>query len=200
RERAEQSLQRARDMLEHTFQRNPEPMLVVDHPSGVVRDANPALLALLGETEERVVGQPLRALGRHVPLDRLKQIARAIDAQGGIDGLPADVTPSTGGVARPCLISAERMDVGGQHVVLCIVRDVSEVMARDAMCREGYQRLHDELPSETDTLLPADDADERLREFTRAVAHDLRAPLLAIQGFVGLLRERLSLGHTAEAL
>lgn len=200
RQRAEQSLQRARDMLEHTFQRNPEPMLVIDHPSGVVRDANPALLALLGETEARVVGQPLRALGRHVALDKLKQMARAIDTQGGIDGLPADVLPSSGDLPRPCLISADRMEVGGQHVVLCIVRDVSDRMASDAAFRQGYQRLHDEHPPEVDTLPPGDDADERLREFTRAVAHDLRAPLLAIQGFVGLLRERLNLGHTAEAL
>lgn len=49
-------------------------------------------------------------------------------------------------------------------------------------------------------MSPTDHGEDRLREFTPAVAHDLRAPLWAIQGFMGLMRERLQLGHTDEAL
>jgi PAS domain S-box-containing protein len=202
REAAERSLRRAEELLEHTFQRNPEPMLVVDHRSGIVQDANPAVAALLGLAEHAVVGQPLRALAHHIGMDALKRMARAIDLDGLLDALPVTVTRA-GGEQRACLISADRMRVGELTIVLCIVRDVTERMAQDPVFRQGYP-LHDELAQARrdapDSVPPSEPGEDRLREFTRAVAHDLRAPLLAIQGFMGLMRERLQQGHTEEAL
>lgn len=203
REGAERSLRNAEDLLERTFQRNPEPMLVVDHHSGLVQDANPAVAALLGLAEDQVVGQPLRALAHHIGLDTLKRLARAIDLDGLLDALPVTVT-RVDGQQRACLISADKMRVGELTVVLCIVRDVTERLAQDPVFRQGYEILHDELAQAQreapESVPPADPGADRLREFTRAVAHDLRAPLLAIQGFMGLMRERLKLGHTDEAL
>lgn len=206
REAAERSLRRSEELLDRTFQRNPEPMLVVDHHSGLVQDANPAVAALLGLTEAQVVGQPLRSLAHHIGMDTLKRLARAIDLDGLLDALPVSVT-RTDGQQRACLVSADKLRVGELTVVLCIVRDVTERLAQDPVFRQGYQTLHDELEQAQreapETVPPSDSAppgDARLREFTRAVAHDLRAPLLAIQGFMGLMRERLKLGHTDEAL
>ncbi len=203
RELAERSLHRSEELLERTFQRNPEPMLVVDHASGLVQDANPAMAALLGLPEGQVVGQPLRALAHHIGMDNLKSMARAIDLEGLLDALPVMVTRSDGR-QRACLISADKMRVGALTIVLCIVRDVTERMAADPAFREGYQALqamNEQARSEApDTLPPLEPGEERVREFTRAVAHDLRAPLLAIQGFMGLMRERLEQGHTEEAL
>jgi PAS domain S-box-containing protein len=203
REAAEHSLRRSEELLEHTFQRNPEPMLVVDHRSGIVQDANPAVAALLGVAEHEVVGQPLRALAHHIGMDVLKRMARAIDLDGLLDALPVTVTRA-GGEQRACLISADRMRVGDITIVLCIVRDVTERMAQDPVFRQGYQTLHDELAQARrdapDSVPSGEPGEDRLREFTRAVAHDLRAPLLAIQGFMGLMRERLQQGHTQEAL
>ena len=206
RESAERSLRRSEELLDRTFQRNPEPMLVVDHHSGLVQDANPAVAALLGLTEAQVVGQPLRSLAHHIGMDTLKRLARAIDLDGLLDALPVSVTRADG-QQRACLVSADKLRVGELTVVLCIVRDVTERLAQDPVFRQGYQTLHDELAQAQreapETVPPSDSAppgDARLREFTRAVAHDLRAPLLAIQGFMGLMRERLKLGHTDEAL
>ena len=203
REGAERSLRHAEELLERTFQRNPEPMLVVDHRNGLVQDANPAVAALLGLTEGDVVGQPLRALAHHIGLDTLKSLARAIDLDGLLDAMPVTVT-RVDGQQRACLISADKMRVGELTVVLCIVRDVTDRLAQDPVFRQGYQTLHDEMEQARrdgpETMPPGDTGADRLREFTRAVAHDLRAPLLAIQGFMGLMRERLKLGHTEEAL
>jgi PAS domain S-box-containing protein len=203
REAAEHSLRRSEELLERTFQRNPEPMLVVDHHSGLVQDANPAVAALLGLAEDQVVGQPLRALAHHIGLDALKRMARAIDLDGLLDALPVTVTRADG-EQRACLISADKLRVGELTIVLCIVRDVTERLAQDPVFRQGYQTLHDELAQARrdapDSVPPGEPGEDRLREFTRAVAHDLRAPLLAIQGFMGLMRERLKLGHTDEAL
>ncbi|MDP2017863.1 transporter substrate-binding domain-containing protein [Hydrogenophaga sp.] len=203
RKEAERSLRRSEELLERTFLRNPEPMLVVDHASGVVQDANPAVAALLGLPEGQVVGQPLRALAHHIGMDNLKRMARAIDLDGLLDALAVTVTRADG-QRRACLISADKMHVGDLTIVLCIVRDVTERMAQDPVFRQGYQALQEmseQARSDApDTVPPSDPGEERVREFTRAVAHDLRAPLLAIQGFMGLMRERMEQGHTDEAL
>ena len=203
REAAERSLRRSEELLDRTFQRNPEPMLVVDHQSGLVQDANPAVAALLGLAEDQVVGRPLRDLAHHIGMDALKRMARAIDLDGLLDALPVSVTRADG-QQRACLVSADKLRVGEHTIVLCIVRDVTERLAQDPVFRQGYQDLHEELAQARrdapDTVPPTEHGEDRLREFTRAVAHDLRAPLLAIQGFMGLMRERLQLGHTDEAL
>jgi PAS domain S-box-containing protein len=203
RREAERSLQRVQEMLDHTFHRHPDAMLVVDHASGQVRDANEAVGLLLGVGLDTIVGRPLRALDHHIGFDALKRMARAIDLQGELDGLPVTLVRADG-AQRACLVSAQCLQLAGELVVLCIVRDVSERLAQDAVFRLGYEQLLSEAQlADPVTVPPAEGtapADERLREFTRAVAHDLRAPLLAIQGFVGLLRERLRQGHTEEAL
>ena len=203
REAAARSLRRSEELLDRTFQRNPEPMLVVDHQSGLVQDANPAVAALLGLAEDQVVGRPLRDLAHHIGMDALKRMARAIDLDGLLDALPVSVTRADG-QQRACLVSADKLRVGEHTIVLCIVRDVTERLAQDPVFRQGYQDLHEELAQARrdapDTVPPTEHGEDRLREFTRAVAHDLRAPLLAIQGFMGLMRERLQLGHTDEAL
>ncbi|MES2887557.1 MAG: transporter substrate-binding domain-containing protein [Pseudomonadota bacterium] len=200
---AEESLRRSEELLDRTFQRNPEPMLVVDHASGLVQDANPAVATLLGLPEGEVVGQPLRALAHHIGMDNLKSMARAIDLDGLLDALPVTVTRADS-QQRACLVSADKMRVGEITIVLCIVRDVTERMAQDPVFRQGYLALQamneQSLIEAPDTQPPPDGGEERVREFTRAVAHDLRAPLLAIQGFMGLMRERLEQGHTDEAL
>jgi len=203
REDAERHLRRTEELLERTFHRHPDPMLVVDHASGLVQDANPAVADLLGVPGDRIEGQPLRALAHHIGLDTLKRLARAIDHDGLLDALPVTLTRSDG-EQRECLVSADKLYVGDHTIVLCIVRDMTERLATDAVFRQGYQALRSEraaTPAEAgDSVPPVSPGEERLREFTRAVAHDLRAPLLAIQGFMGLMRERLQLGHTDEAL
>ena len=161
RESAERSLRRSEELLDRTFQRNPEPMLVVDHHSGLVQDANPAVAALLGLTEAQVVGQPLRSLAHHIGMDTLKRLARAIDLDGLLDALPVSVTRADG-QQRACLVSADKLRVGELTVVLCIVRDVTERLAQDPVFRQGYQTLHDELAQAQreapETVPPSDSA------------------------------------------
>lgn len=203
REAAELALRQAHDLLDRTFQRHPDPMLLIDDASHQIRDANEALAGLLGVPGDAIVGQTLRTLAHHADRQTLQAMVRAVQTDGLFDGLPLTVTHRDG-TRRACLVHAERLRVGGDSVVLCILRDVSDRLASDPLFREAYIQLRSEF---LDASMPepepepeARTVDDRAREFTRAVAHDLRAPLLAIQGFVGLLRERLAMGHTGEAL
>lgn len=204
---AEQALAEAEALLARSFTQHPEPMLVIDRADGRVRDANAALLALLGVPADHLIGQPLSAQGQHVEAHALAQLVRTLATEGVLDAAPLPIRRADGSV-RECLVSADTMRVGGADQLFCIVRDITEQLARDAALRAGYEALAAVLQAElTQARLALDDAQQglvraegALQAFTRTVAHDLRTPLNAISGFIGLLRQRLLDGHVQEAL
>lgn len=200
---AEGALRRAEELLERSFTQHPEAMLVVERGTSVVRDANPAAHALLGLPPGALIDQPLQRLEQHLPLSALQALTAMLDQDGEIAGLPLRLKLGDGS-ARECLLSADEMQVGDTTQVFCLLRDITETLKHDADMRQGYDALLAELRQTQGELDAARDArvraETRLEDFTLAVTHDLKSPLRAIQGFVGLLRERLLAGHTREAL
>lgn len=193
----------AEALLARVFTANPEPMLIVERASGAVRDANAAVLRLLGLPADEAADRPLRTLAEHVAENTLARLAAALDRQGSLDAVPLRL-PRADGSERACLVSAEPLTIDGVEHVFCIVHDVTDQLVHDAALREGYDTLVAQLESSQQALATARDekarAEGELQAFTRAVAHDLRAPLNAVQGFAGLLRERLRAGRIDEAI
>ncbi len=199
---AEGALQRAEELLERTFAHHPDPMLIVDRASAVVRDANAALLALLGAPAESVIGRSLDSLAQHIDAEALQPLVQSLDGAGLLDAVPLRLRRADGRV-RDCLVSADVLDIDTVAHVFCIVRDITEQLANDAALRQGYDALVLELAQSRRELDAARAGQARaegsLHEFTRSVAHDLKTPLVAVLGFAGLLRQRLLAGHVQEA-
>jgi PAS domain S-box-containing protein len=200
---AEGALRRAEELLERSFTQHPEAMLVIERGSAIVRDANAAAHALLGLPASSLIGQPLPKLGQHLPEAAVQALAATLDLEGEITGMPLRLRQADGST-RDCLLSADEMQIGESRQVFCLLRDITETLARDAEMRHGYDTLLTELRGTETELDRAREAraraEQRLEDFTQAVVHDLKSPLRAMQGFVGLLRERLLAGHTREAL
>jgi PAS domain S-box-containing protein len=202
REAAELALRHAEGLLERSFAHHPDPMLFVEHGSGVVRDANAAMLALLGVDPDALIGTDLQRLDRHVDAAMLAQLVTSLETEGALDAVPLRLHRADGD-ARDCLVSADRFAIGAVPHVFCIVRDITDQLAADRTLRAGYDALAAQLEqSRTEIVAAHADrirAEGALEEFTRAVAHDLKTPLNAVQGFAGLLRRRLQSGHVEEA-
>ena len=192
---AEASLQRAEGLLERAFTHHPDAMLIVERGSGVMSDANDALLSLLGVTADDLVGQTIDSLQQHVDASALEQVVQLLEGDGALDAVPLRVQRADG-AERDCLVSADRIAIDGAAHVFCIVRDITEQLAHDAALRLGYDALSAELAQSRRELDAAREgrarAEGSLQEFTRTVAHDLKSPLNAVTGFAGLLRERLA--------
>jgi len=200
---AEAAQQEAETVLLHSFAQHPDPMLLVERGSSLVRDANAALLDLLGLQADQLIGQPLQALGGLVDAGALQRLVQSLAEAGRLDAVPLQLRRADG-TPRDTRVSADVLSVNGADHVFCLVRDITEQLAHDAVLRQGYDILAAQLQlahHERDHALSRQAlAEDRLHEFTRVVSHDLKTPLNAVQGFAGLLRQRLQAGHVQEAV
>jgi PAS domain S-box-containing protein len=185
---AEASLQRAQDLLGRAFSHNAVPMLVVGEHGGAVSDLNTAMCELFGVEASALLGRPLREQHHHLDPTVLDQLARLLDSEGALAAVPLRLTRADGTV-RDCLVSADRMTLDGSAQLFCVLQDITPQLEANAALKREYDALAQALSA----------AREELQQFTRVVAHDLKAPVRAVQGLAGLLRERLRAGHVDEA-
>ena len=146
-------------------------------PDLSIRAANPRLSTILGCTPEELAGRPLPEIVH--PEDRpntTADVARIVE--GGLSGYEAERTlVRSDGAPVPALVtmSAVRDDDGGLDGFLGSVFDETErVEARRALEAANAE-------------LAAANAD--LTGFAGVVAHDLKSPLVGINGFAQLLRK-----------
>ncbi|HQN09445.1 MAG TPA: ATP-binding protein [Thermoanaerobaculia bacterium] len=193
--RVNAEVREARDHFRRLLDTIPDAVLMTRVSDGICRDANEGFEALTGYRRDEIVGRSSTELGVWVdPRARDRVFERALESDATrdleLEGRRRDGTPFVGSV------SARRVDVRGEPHVLSVVHDVTgRYAAREALQRSdreirelnaGLERRVAERTAE----LTAKNAE--LEAFVHSIAHDLRAPLRAIEGFSGILEEEHS--------
>ena len=190
--RVNAEVREARDHFRRLFDTIPDGVLMTRLSDGTCRDANAGFEALTGLRREEVVGRPSSELGvwvdpgaRGAVLERIRESGPVRDLE--LEGRRCDGTPFVGSV------SARLLDVRGEPHVLSVVHDVTDRnAAREALersareIRELNAGLERRVAERTAELTAKN---RELEAFVHSIAHDLRAPLRAIDGFSGLLEE-----------
>lgn len=190
--RVNAEVREARDHFRRLLDTIPDAVLMTRVSDGICRDANAGFETLTGFRREEVVGRSSTELGIWSdPRARDRVLERARDSEAvrdlELDGRRRDGTPFVGSV------SSRLVDVRGEPHVLSVVHDVTarnadrESLERSAReIRELNACLERRVAERTAELT---DKHEELEAFVHSIAHDLRAPLRAIDGFSGILEE-----------
>ena len=137
------------------FENNPDLVLFQD-ASGVIIDANPAYLHILGKTREEVIG---RLFSDFLPKPLRKLFAQKLHEAFEGHKVQFDVEVQFVGSAQPLMFSVTKVPlvvagaITGVHAVL---RDMTEVYTSHQVIREQAQRLNTIFESITDAFFLLD--------------------------------------------
>lgn len=148
------------DLLGAILDGAPDPVVAIDS-GGRLRYANPACHALFGT-------DPAELLGRHVS-ELMQAHAPAQDAGAGVRRGHVELRLATGEIGW-FSYTAQRMELAGATGGVAVV-----------FLRDETERRRDELRLSRHN--------DELEQTIRALAHDLRSPLVSVLGFSRLLRE-----------
>ena len=168
---------------------------LVDPDTRKILDVNPFLLNLLGYTHEEVVGRELFEIGLLRDEAANRAAFQELQAVGHIryDDLPLQTRDGrTIAVEFVSNVYSE----GNQQVIQCNIRDISARKKADALLKAAELKLARHA-ADLEAMVRTRTAElqlsnTQLEVFVFSIAHDLRAPLRAMQGFDELLVEEHS--------
>lgn len=165
RKRAEERLWISENRYRRLFEATTDGILIVEPESGVVSDANPSLIELLGTTREQVLGQELWQIGLLTDQEAQREFLELVKKQrtARTEAVLQDQT-------RFVEIVSTVFRANGHDILQCNVRDITERYQAEVELKEL----------------------EKQREaFIGLVTHELKNPLTALQGNVQLAHRQL---------
>ncbi len=160
-------------------------MALLDSHDRIVA-ANPALAAILGETQQSLVGKSLDE--QFADADHPFRMDEGQSVQGDVRRTTRHLRRGDGEIRHAQLTFSPVPGEVGQDVVgLVQVEDATERLRAEAQVYALNRSLEARVAERTRELTQAN---EELESFAYTVSHDLRAPLRSIGGFSRLLQER----------
>lgn len=167
------------------FEAAQDGVLIVNSDTGILEDANPFLIQMLGYSHDELLGKQLWEIGLFKDLNENKSAFEKLKNEQYIryDNLPLETKR---GKAIWVEFVSNVYPVDGIPVIQCNIRDISERKQAEDKIKKLNTELEERVLSRTMQLKKAN---EELEAFTYSVSHDLRAPLRGIIGFTAILEE-----------
>ena len=172
RHRAEEALRLSEARFATAFRASPDAILITSLPGGRILEVNDGFCQITAYDHDHVVGRTTTELELWHDLGERDRMFDHLQVDGRIRDFELQVRRATGEV-RHCVLSAEVIEVADDPCLLSVVRDVTE-----------REKVFHELESKN----------AELERFTYTVSHDLKSPLVTIEGFLGLLEQDAAKG------
>jgi PAS domain S-box-containing protein len=138
--RAESRVRLSEEKFAKAFWASPNGLSITRVADGLIYEANPSYLAMMGLTRDEAIGRSSLELGLYVdPADRRRGIEQ-LERDGRFSDFELRVRDRAGNV-RLLRVAAEMIEVDGEAAMLTIHRDVTEQQRVDAALRDSEERL-----------------------------------------------------------
>lgn len=170
--RAEEALRESELRYRRLFEAAKDGILILDAETGTISDANPFSAVLLGFSHEQLLNMKLWEIGAFKDFIANQEKFKELKERGYVryEGL---ALAASGGRELFVEFTSNVYTVKGRRVIQCNIRDNTE--RRRAELEKG--KLITELAEKT----------KEIESFLYITTHDLRTPLVNIQGFSGNL-------------
>lgn len=182
---SEAALRGSADGYRALFEAESDAIVLIDNETGRILEANGAAAALYGFTREELLG--MRNTDLSAEPEQTRQVTTGTPLiESRVVRIPLRRHRKKDGSVFPVEITGRFFTSAGRGVHIAAIRDITERERDLAQIRDLNANLEQRVAARTREL---QDANQELEALVYTIAHDLRAPLRAVDGYAGILEE-----------
>jgi len=176
----EDAIKASEEKFAKAFRSIPDAITISSVASGKFIDVNDGFCVMSEYTREEALGWSAEELNIWGHEEDRKVMIEMLERDGRVRDFETLLRRKSGELLT-CLLSVEKIEIAGEHCMVVVTRDITERKKTEHEREQLLQELADK--------------NAELEQFTYTVSHDLKAPIITIKGFLGLLSEDVQSGN-----